>query len=162
AAASGELIGGWSGLGIVAGVDGRRLDWDGVAQAATLSGRIELPELRAGRVALRADATALQVSGQRFERARVRADGDVDAHALQLEAAGPALAGRASARGALARTEAGLWRWDGSIDELAVTAPMAIRLEAPARLAADAASVEIVDAALSVDGGAARIASLVL
>ncbi|RPH61302.1 MAG: hypothetical protein EHM83_13185, partial [Burkholderiales bacterium] len=98
--ASGELVGGWSGLGIVADLDARRLDWAGAAAAETLSGRIELPDLQAGRVAIRIDATELQVSGQRFDRARVRADGDVDAHTLQLEIGGPAAAGSASARGA--------------------------------------------------------------
>ncbi|RPH60013.1 MAG: hypothetical protein EHM83_15020, partial [Burkholderiales bacterium] len=61
-----------------------------------------------------------------------------------------------------ARTDAGGWRWDGSVDELSVTAPMPIRLESPARLAVDAGSVELGEAALSVDGGDVRIGVLAL
>ena len=151
----------WQGFGVVADVDGRQLRWQDTLRIGALSGRIELPELRAGRVALRVDAEGLQVAGRPLDRARLRLDGDADAHALQLDASGPQVSARASARGAL-RWPAGAagWRWQGSVDELVADAPLPIRLEAPARLAADGDGIVLGDAALQVDGGNLRVATL--
>ena len=68
---------------------------------------------------------------------RARADGEVAAHALQLELSGPQVSARASARGALAQAGSADWRWEGSVEELVADAPVPLRLERPARLLAD-------------------------
>ncbi|HMN64406.1 MAG TPA: translocation/assembly module TamB domain-containing protein [Burkholderiaceae bacterium] len=164
ATANGELTGGWSGtagLGVVADVEGKRLRWAGdTLRADALTGRIEWPDLRAGRVAVRVDAEALRVAGRVFERASARVDGDVDAHTLRLDLSGPQAAARAAAHGALLRTGSGDWRWSASLDELVAEAPVPVRLKSPATLSVDAHQVALGEAALEVDGGAVRIARL--
>ncbi|MBX3613747.1 MAG: hypothetical protein KF786_09290 [Burkholderiaceae bacterium] len=158
------MTGGWSGtagLGVVADVEGKRLRWAGdTLRADALTGRIEWPDLRAGRVAVRVDAEALRVAGRVFERASARVDGDVDAHTLRLDCSGPQAAARAAAHGALLRTGSGDWRWSASLDELVATAPVPVRLQSPATLSVDAHQVALGEAALEVDGGAVRIARL--
>jgi len=162
AGARGELTGGWSaatGLGVVADFDGRRLRWAGeTLRAGALSGRIEWPDLRAGRVALRLDAEALQAWGRGFDRASARVDGDVDAHTLHFDVVGPQAAARAAAHGALLRQAGSAdWRWSGSIDELVADAPVPVRLRSPAALSVDAHQFALREAAFDVDGGSARI-----
>ncbi|HLS55827.1 MAG TPA: translocation/assembly module TamB domain-containing protein, partial [Zeimonas sp.] len=168
-AASGELAGGagdlfdataWQAFGVVADVDGQRLRWDDTLRVGALSGRIELPELRAGRVAVRIDAEGLQVAGTPLDRARLRLDGDADAHALQLDASGPQVSARASARGALSTAGAVGWRWQGTVDEFDADAPLSIRLAGPARLVADGDGIALGSASLRVDGGELRVAAL--
>lgn len=164
ASVSGELSGGWStgaSLGVAADLEGRQLRWAGEAlRAGSLSGRIELPDLRAGRVALRLDARTLAVAGRDFDRAGARIGGEVDAHTLRLELVGPQANAQASAHGALLHEAAGGWRWSGSVDEFAAAAPVSIRLQAPAPLAVDARGVALGEAALQVDGGSVGIAAL--
>lgn len=170
--ARGELAGGagdlfdatsWQAFGVVADVDGRQLRWQDTLRIGALSGRIELPGLREGRVALRIDAEGLQVAGRPLDRARLRLDGDADAHALQLDASGPQVSARASARGALlSPAGANGWRWQGTVDEFVADAPVPIRLERPARLVADGDGIALGDAALQVDGGELRVATLAL
>ncbi len=167
--ASGELIGGFGdragaaaggALGIVADIEGRRLRWADTARVGTLSGRIELPDLGAGRVMIRADASALQIAGRPLDRLRARADGEVAAHALQLELSGPQVSARASARGALAQAGSADWRWEGSVEELVADAPVPLRLERPARLLADGHGAVLGEAAFQIDGGSVRVATL--
>jgi translocation and assembly module TamB len=167
---NGELTGGWSGLverprgeastvplGIVADIDGKRLRWTDALRVGALTGRIELPDLHAGRVLLRLDATALESSDRRLERVRVHADGEVAAHALSIEVSGRDLAGRAAAHGALSQAPA--WRWEGRLDELALEAPVPVRLESSAALAVDAHGAALGEATVQMDDGVVRIAN---
>ncbi len=164
ASASGELSGGWSrdaGIGVVADVEGRQLRWDGgVLRADSLSGRIELPDLRNGRVAVRVDARALAVAGRDFDRARARVDGGIDAHTLRLELGGAQASAQAAARGALLQGAEGGWGWRGSLEELVADAPLPLRLLAPAPLTVDAHQFALGATALQVDGGSVRIDAL--
>jgi translocation and assembly module TamB len=168
--ANGELTGGWAGLagaadagaaavplGIVADVEGRQLRWSDTLRAGTLTARIELPELRAGRVLLRAEAATVQLQDRRLDRVRVRADGELGAHALGIEVLGSDLAGHAAVHGSLSQGPP--WRWEGRLDELAFGAPVPVRLESPAALAVDARGAALGEATLQVDDGVLRIAS---
>lgn len=159
----GELSGGWRAavpLGIKADFGARALAWQERLQVATVSGHIEMPNLDAGRVALRIDAEALQFSGQRLDRISARADGAIDAHSLQLDASGPQLKAHAAAHGALAHAPD--WRWSGMLDALSVAAPLTARLEAPAPLAVQADLLVLGAAALGIDGGRVQLAELSL
>lgn len=164
ASASGELSGGWSrgaSLGVVADVEGRQLRWSGeTLRIGSLSGRVELPDLHAGRVAVRLEARALAVAGRDFDRASTRIDGEVDGHTMRLELTGSQAHVQAAAHGALLQGSDGDWRWSGSLDELVAAAPLSIRLQAPAALVAEARGFTLGDAALQVDGGSVRIATL--
>ncbi|MCL4185314.1 MAG: translocation/assembly module TamB domain-containing protein, partial [Burkholderiaceae bacterium] len=167
--ASGELAGGWSGLagaagagaapvplGIVADVEARRLRWVDALRVGALTARIELPDLGAGRVLLRADAATVQLQDRQLERVRVRADGELGAHALAVEVSGRDLAGRAAVHGGLSQAP---WRWEGRLDELVLDAPVPVRLESPAPLAADEHGAALGEATLHVDDGVLRIAA---
>ena len=160
--AEGVLSGGWRAapLGLAGDFTASRLRWQDRLRVGTATGHIELPNLEAGRIALRLDGTALQYGDRLVERLHAQVDGDMDGHRVQLELAGPQLAARASARGALARQPA--WRWSGTIDALQADAPVSLRLEAPAQLTAQADVLVLGEAALSVDGGRVRIAALSL
>ncbi len=122
------------------------IDWSRLAIAA----RFEARGLRWGDMA-------------RVDRANGSIDGELGAHALRLEATGPRLAIRLAARGG-AGAGAGAggsgWHWDGTLDELVADEPVALRLQAPARLTAGAQGAELRDATLTVDGGNLRLAAL--
>ncbi len=162
ASVEGELRGGWrdATLGVVGRVTGRGLAWGDTARVATLNGNVDLPDLSQGRVAVDLRANGVLASGRRLDRLRVRADGDIDAHTIRVDAAGPDLSGSAIADGGLQSEAAGAWRWEGRLAEFDATAPIALRLQAPASVQVDAGGASLGESAWRVDGAALNVASL--
>ncbi|MCO5101198.1 MAG: translocation/assembly module TamB domain-containing protein [Burkholderiaceae bacterium] len=109
ASAQGELRGGWhdSALGLVGRVSGRGLGWEDALRIASFDGRVDVPDLSRGRVDIELRAQRLVAAGRRVDRASARVDGDIGAHAVRIEAAGPDFSARLSAEGALARANDG-------------------------------------------------------
>ncbi|MBN9427948.1 MAG: translocation/assembly module TamB domain-containing protein [Burkholderiales bacterium] len=152
-------------FGIVAEFAARRLRWADqpaskappLAQAEAVSGRIDVPDLRVGRLDLRLEASAVQAGEQRLDRLQAQAEGTLAAHTLRVSLAGPSLTGEAAARGGLLDTTPANWRWEGTLQTLRSEQLLPVQLKAPARLALSAAAITVEGAELDVDGGQLRI-----
>lgn len=163
ASAEGELRGGWrdTAFGLVGRVSARDFAWEDVARVGSLDARIDAPGLARGRIAVDLRANRLVAAGRRLDRLRVRADGDVDAHTLRVDANGGELSGSALAEGSL-QTDAGddAWRWDGRLVEFDAKGPVALHLQDPAKVQVDARGGSIDESSWRVDGAAVDVAML--
>jgi translocation and assembly module TamB len=163
ASAQGELRGGWheAALGLVGRISARQLAWDERLRIGSVEARVDLPDLSRGRVDAELSANRLVADGRRIDRASVRAEGDVDAHTIRADVAGPDLATRVSAEGSLARAGAGgEWRWQGRLVRIEADRPIAVRLLDSAPLQADARGLSLGASSWRVDGAPLNIAAL--
>ena len=137
-----------------------------LAGAARIEGDVSVAgfdaaALAGSRVALRVDAERLRYEATAVDRLRASIDGTLDAHRLELMLAGAkfdgeTVAGSATARGRLdlpGSDGARAWRWDGVIQNLSVTAPLAVVLAGTMPLTLDAGGVQAGPGALTADGG---------
>lgn len=160
--AVGELSGGWrdASIGLAGRISVRELAWEGRLRAGSVAGRIDLPDLAAGRMAVDLDARTLQWDARRIDRLAVRVDGDVAAHTVRIDVTGRDAAGRLVASGALASPAGQGRRWEGRLDTFDASEPLAVRLDAPAALGVDAHGFALGASSWRVDEAPVRVSSL--
>lgn len=158
----GELRGGWqdAALGLAGRVSARGLGWEDTARVAALSGTVDVPDLSRGRVAVDATADGVVANERELGRVRLRVDGDVDAHAIRLDASGAELSARVAAAGAWTTAGDAGWRWQGRLDAAEAERPVALRLVAPASVQVDAQGFELGASSWRVDGAAVELSTL--
>jgi len=161
--AQGELRGGWheTALGLVGRISARGLGWDDSVHVDSLETRIDVPDLSSGRVNVDLQAERLVAADRRVDRLQLRAEGDVAAHTVRIDATGPDLSARLSAEGGLAQQGGdGAWRWQGRLAEVDVDRPIALRLLDAAQLRADERGFALGESAWRIDGAALHVAAL--
>ncbi|HEY0879518.1 MAG TPA: translocation/assembly module TamB domain-containing protein [Zeimonas sp.] len=159
----GELRGGWQAtpLGIVGRISARQLGWRDAARIGSLAARVDVADLSQGRVAVDLRADRVFAAGRSLDRLGIRADGDVDAHTIRIDAAGPDLSARASAQGALVRERADApWRWEGRLVAVDADAPVALRMTDAAEVRVDARGASLGASSWRVDGAALNVSTL--
>ncbi len=177
ASATGELRGGWheSSLGLVGRISARRLGWRDSARVDpidasvdaldasvdALDASVDVPDLSSGRVDVDLKAERLIVADRRIDRLRVRAEGDVAAHTVRVDATGPDLSAQLSAEGGLAQPGGeDAWRWQGRLAKIDAERPIDLRLLDPAQLRVDARGFSLGESRWRVDGAALDRATL--
>ena len=122
-----SATGRWPALKIDGQVRGNSLQVSTASvQTLALNFDIEEPKQPRGQVAL--DASAISAGGLTFDTVRLRADGDIKQHTLQLDATGQPLATHLQLHGAGTSPEEA-FGWSGTVEQLVLDVQNAARLQ---------------------------------
>lgn len=163
----GEIRGLPPAVAISAELDGSRIVADGIGSAEILSATLEIPEVGAGRLVVRADGRRVRIGAHELDALRVDAGGTADAHEFRVNGEGAGITARATGSGRLdygnpVRRGEPLWRWGATVREFAASGPLRVNLVAPATLEATANSAQIQNATFAIDDGRLQVARLVV